>query len=87
MAVARAALATQLVNSQNLDLKLSLTLGVVAIALVRSLPRRLACQMWERKVTALKFDEDIHWNTLEGINHIPEARGKVIAYQHRHVEL
>lgn len=37
MAVARAALATQLVNSQNLDLKWSLTLRVVAIVLVRFL--------------------------------------------------
>jgi two-component system sensor histidine kinase UhpB len=34
MAVARAALATQLVNSQNLDLKWSLTLRVVTVALV-----------------------------------------------------
>ena len=32
--------------------------------------------MWERKVTTLKFHEGIHWNTLEGINHIPEASGK-----------
>jgi Protein of unknown function (DUF2380) len=33
--------------------------------------------MWERKVTALKFDDGgIHWNRLEGINHMPEARGK-----------
>jgi hypothetical protein len=29
------------------------------------------------KVTALKFyDGGIHWNTPEGINHMPEARGK-----------
>jgi two-component system, NarL family, sensor histidine kinase UhpB len=34
MAVAKAALATQLVNSQNLDLKWSLTLRVVAVAVV-----------------------------------------------------
>jgi hypothetical protein len=35
-----------------------------------------AADKWERKVTALEFDDrGIHSSTLEGINHMPAARG------------
>lgn len=86
MAVAGTALATQLVNSQNLDLKWSLTLRVVTVALVCFLVAaalalygtyRELRQMWEDKVTALNFDDrGIHRSTLEGIDHMRDARRK-----------